>query len=117
MSTGTVERTQEQITGIRNTLIWTLGIIGLVLGLFISTFLAPKPLSQDELRGLGYFGFPQPRAIKEFTLVDHNGLTVGVEDLKGDWRLVFFGFTFCPDICPTTMAVLNRAVTGLENAP
>ena len=117
MSNAAIERTPEQVAGIRNTLIWTLGIIGLVLGLFLYSFLSPKALSTDELRQLGYFGFPQPRAIRDFSLIDHNGDAVSVEDLQGDWQLVFFGFTFCPDICPTTMAVLNRAVSAMENPP
>lgn len=117
MTDAAVARTQEQSDGVRNTLIWTLGLIGLILGLFLYTFLSPKALSQDALRGLGYFGFPQPRAIKEFVLVNQDGRVVGVDDLKGDWHLIFFGFTFCPDICPTTMGVLNRAVTAMEKPP
>lgn len=111
------EKTPEQIAGIRNTLIVTLGLIGLVLGLFFYSFLSPKSLSEEALRGLGYYGFPTPREIKPFNLVDHNGNAVTVENLKGEWQLMFFGFTYCPDICPTTMGVLNRALEKLEKKP
>ena len=75
------EQTPEQKAGIRNTLVVTVGIIGLVLGLFVNSFTSPKSLSEEEMRGLGYYGFPQSREIKPFNLVDHNGGEVGVEDL------------------------------------
>ena len=117
MTSVIAEQTPEQKAGIRNTLIITLGLIGLVLGLFVNSFTSPKTLSADQLRELGYYGFPSAREIKPFNLVDHNGKTVGVEDLTGEWQLMFFGFTFCPDICPTTMGVLNRAIQSLPVQP
>ncbi|HYN40043.1 MAG TPA: SCO family protein [Rhodospirillales bacterium] len=39
-----------------------------------------------------------------FTLVDQDGKTVTDADFRGRWMLVYFGFTFCPDICPTSLA-------------
>lgn len=116
--TGVVaQKTPEQIAGIRNTLIVTLGFIGLILGLFLYSFLSPKSLSEEALRNLGYYGFPTAREIKPFNLTDHNGNPVSEESLKGEWQLMFFGFTYCPDICPTTMGVLNRAIADLEHKP
>jgi protein SCO1/2 len=111
------ERTPEQIQGIRNTLIWTFGMIGLIMGLFVYSLLGPKTLSDEALKGLGYYGFPEAREIKPFNLVDHRGDPVDVSNLQGSWQLMFFGFTFCPDICPTTMGVLDRAVSKMENMP
>jgi len=47
-----------------------------------------------------------------FTLVDHNGQTVTQADFRGKHMLVFFGFTHCPDVCPSKLnqisAVLDR---------
>ena len=43
-----------------------------------------------------------------FELVDTSGRTVNQEVLKGKWSVVFFGFTHCPDICPTTMFKLGQ---------
>ncbi len=54
---------------------------------------------------------PQPQAAAvggPFQLVDTNGATVDQSVLKGKWSVVFFGFTHCPDICPTTMFELGQ---------
>jgi protein SCO1/2 len=42
----------------------------------------------------------------EFSLTDHTGRAVTEADYAGRWQLVFFGFTHCPDICPTTLAYM-----------
>ncbi|MER3353344.1 MAG: SCO family protein [Hoeflea sp. D1-CHI-28] len=45
-----------------------------------------------------------------FTLVDHTGQTVTEADYRGKYLLVFFGFTYCPDVCPTTLAEMARTM-------
>lgn len=42
----------------------------------------------------------------EFALIDHRGRDVTDEDFKGEWLLVFFGYTHCPDVCPTTLSTI-----------
>ncbi len=44
-----------------------------------------------------------------FQLVDQNGKAVDESILKGKWTAVFFGFTYCPDVCPTTLQGLGAA--------
>ena len=59
---------------------------------------------------------PQPQTAAvggPFQLVDTNGATVDQSVLKGKWSVVFFGFTHCPDICPTTMFELGQVETLL----
>jgi protein SCO1/2 len=48
-----------------------------------------------------------------FNLVDFNGRPVDQSLLKGKWTLVFFGYTFCPDYCPTTLTMLGRTMDQL----
>ena len=49
-----------------------------------------------------------------FTLIDQNGKTVTRDDLLGTPHAVFFGYTFCPDVCPTTMWEMGEWVKRLE---
>lgn len=49
---------------------------------------------------------PEPRPIGEFSLVDQRGQPFGPAALENRWSLVFTGFTHCPDLCPTTLALL-----------
>lgn len=49
----------------------------------------------------------------EFELMGSDGKPVRADDLDGTIKLVFFGFTHCPDVCPTTMAQLQRAINAM----
>lgn len=53
--------------------------------------------------------YPQARNLVEFSLVDQHGNTVGRENLYQQWTLAFVGYTYCPDICPLTLAKLAGA--------
>ena len=48
-----------------------------------------------------------------FTLVDHNGNAVTEQTYRGKWLLVFFGYTSCPDVCPTTLYDMTLALKAL----
>lgn len=51
-----------------------------------------------------------------FTLVDGDGRTVTDKDFRGKWLLIYFGYTFCPDVCPTSLSVVAGAMDKLEPA-
>lgn len=51
-----------------------------------------------------------------FTMVNHKGAIVTDLDFRGRPMLVFFGFTFCPDICPTELQVMTAAIAELGDA-
>ena len=51
-----------------------------------------------------------------FALIDQNGRPVTDNDFKGRYRLMYFGYTFCPDVCPTDVAILSRALLTFEKA-
>jgi protein SCO1/2 len=65
--------------------------------------LRPAPPPQGNLAGASVGG--------PFTLTDETGRTVTSDTFKGQWRLMYFGFTYCPDICPTRTAEIAK---GLE---
>lgn len=51
-----------------------------------------------------------------FTLVDGDGRTVTEQSFLGKWTLIYFGYTFCPDVCPTSLTVVAGALDKLEPA-
>lgn len=54
------------------------------------------------------------RKLANFSLLDHQSTPFGRADLKGQWHLVTYGYTHCPDICPMTLATLSQWVRRLE---
>ena len=53
--------------------------------------------------------FPDPKPLTAFAFTDHENRVFDLSRLKGRWSFLFFGYTHCPDICPTTLAILARA--------
>ncbi len=58
-------------------------------------------------------GVTPPVSLPAFSLLDQRGRPFTARSLSGRWSLVFPGFTHCPDICPTTLAILDRTLTLL----
>ena len=90
-------------------------LIGLVLGIAIAAGLLlalRDSTGQAEPRAATIL--PAGNTLPDFTLLDQDGATVGRTVFEGQWNVVFFGFTNCPDICPATMTVLGQARRQLE---
>jgi len=49
----------------------------------------------------------------KFSLIDHNGRAVTQDDFRGKYTLVFFGYTYCPDVCPTALQDIGLIMDGL----
>lgn len=112
------ETTRDPRTrNIQLTVLGLLLLIGIVVAGFVNKISQPRVMTTSELRLNGAFMFDTPRALPEFSLVDHHGQPFTVEQLRGHWTLVFFGFTHCPDICPTTMAFLGGFMEALQGLP
>ncbi len=60
---------------------------------------------------------PLPRAvdISEFSLYNQEAATIHNQALENHWTLMFFGYTFCPDVCPTTLAEMNQVAAKVDN--
>ena len=56
------------------------------------------------------------RALPEFSLIDHHGQKFELANLRGSWSMMFFGYTNCPDFCPTTLATLAALEKRLRAA-
>jgi protein SCO1/2 len=66
----------------------------------------------------GFPVIPSPAGVSApsggpFSLTDGSGATVTDKTYRGKWELVFFGYTYCPDLCPTTLSTIADALTAL----
>jgi len=59
---------------------------------------------------------PEPRVLADFSLVDQDGQPFSLDRLRGKWSLLFFGFTHCPDVCPSTLYDLDQVHRALGDA-
>lgn len=57
------------------------------------------------------------RPLPPMTFLDQQGQPFGPERLRGHWSILFFGFTHCPDVCPTTLALLAQVEKQLADLP
>lgn len=57
---------------------------------------------------------PESRPLPDVTLIDHDGAPLQTDALAQDWQLLFFGFTYCPDVCPMTLAQLTGVLVDIE---
>ena len=77
---------------------------------------APKPpANQPATEAITLY--PHTRELPDFNLAQSDGTRLIPGELKGHWTLVFLGFTFCPDVCPTTLAELAGAQKQWEALP
>jgi len=83
-----------------------LGVVAVVVGLWGWKYLAPADTSGRQ----AVTPSPAPDIGGAFTLVGHNGKTVTDADFRGRYLLVFFGYTFCPDVCPTALQIVTEAM-------
>ncbi len=86
--------------------------------------LAALVLAMAAAAWLGFYLFGQAAAPEgnlagasvggPFRLVDQDGRQVSDRDYLGHYRLMYFGYTFCPDVCPTDVAVLAKGLKAFE---
>jgi protein SCO1/2 len=90
--------------------------IGVVIGIYTDQYYRDPSVAVE----IDNIFWPAPKQIGPFTMVDQDGNRFGVDDLKGKWTLMFFGYTHCPDVCPITMNVLDQVygrITAGETDP
>ncbi|UZD95520.1 SCO family protein [Pseudomonas corrugata] len=102
------------MTRTQKTVFALVAVIALILGLTVNKVLSGK--GEGDPTGLidaGIILLPQARTLPDVKMTDQDGQPVAVDSLKGKWSLLFFGYTFCPDICPTTLAQLRQIKSEL----
>lgn len=99
---------EDRKEGIYRTVGFLLIVIATLVALFVWRVMQPRILSPKELYNAGAVIFDTPREVSAFELLDKNNEPFTQDDLVGKWTFVFFGFTNCPDICPTTVALFNQ---------
>ena len=90
-----------------------LGFMSLIMALFLSRFYTPRELTLDEYKTLGAYFIDPPRQLAEFKLIDDTSKIFLPEEFAGKWNILFFGFTYCPDICPLTMKQMSDVKESL----
>ena len=95
-------------TGTRNTLLGIAATISFALGLLFFGMYRAGGMTTEEERAIGYYRFDEPRQLTEFSLTDHEGRPANLRSLRGQWTVLFFGFTSCSHICPTTLKGVGR---------
>ena len=85
-----------------------LALFSIIVTGLLGWFIAPKVVSPNNVlrtSGNALVGGP-------FELIDHRGETVTQEALNGNFTLMVFGYTFCPDVCPTELSTVTAAFDG-----
>lgn len=95
----------------RTIIIATVALVAIAMGTWTSyRLMTPPPVPQTATL------LPAPAELPEFSLLDQHAEPVSRDVFAGHWNLVFFGFTHCPDVCPTTLQVLASARQQLADA-
>ena len=88
-------------------------IIATLLGAVLLAACSPPPPPQLAQATL----LPSAKPVADFRLTDQAGQPFTLDNLRDHWTLAFFGYTHCPDVCPTSMAMLAQVQRQLEQNP
>lgn len=93
-------------------LLWFTPVVAFaaIIAVWGSDILSP---GQDETQQQSVTDAMRDFVSGEFSLIDHTGRAVTDKDFNGAWLLVFFGYTHCPDICPTTLGTIALVLDAL----
>ncbi|MDH3228283.1 MAG: SCO family protein [Alphaproteobacteria bacterium] len=86
--------------------------VALFAAFYVMNQKAPRPVSETD-RVQTAEEIARAIVTGEFALVDARGQPVADTDFRGSWLLIFFGFTHCPDVCPTTLGTVALVMDEL----
>ncbi|MDY7567311.1 SCO family protein [Pseudomonas sp. RTC3] len=102
------------MTRVQKTVFILVALVALVLGLTVNKVLSGRGQGDPTaLIDAGIILLPTSRSLPDVKMTNQDGKPVVMNELKGKWTMLFFGYTFCPDICPTTLAQLRQIKSEL----
>lgn len=99
----------------KNRLITVALLTLLIAGIGTSFFIEREPTPLEFQPQMGVSIISPPVTLPDVNLVDQDGQPFNTAHLQGGWKLLFFGYTHCPDVCPTTLTNMNQVAKKLEN--
>ena len=94
---------------LRFTLLAAIALLALVLGYLVAALISPSPPLSQPTQTLSLDG--------SFNLIDEAGQPVTQDSYEGKFKLVYFGFTYCPDVCPMQLEVVSHALDIAKISP
>ena len=93
-----------------------IAIVAIIAGFLSAQFSgSSKPAPHVELKNGTWLA--EARPVPEFNLVNQHNEPFTTQQLQGHWSILFFGYTNCPDVCPTTLATLAQVDKQLAGLP
>lgn len=89
-----------------------IAVLATAAGIWSARLVLHRTVVEDELSATR---FPVSREVQPFELIDHNHAVFNNAALQQRWSFLFFGYTYCPDVCPTTLSELNSIAQKLQD--
>ena len=96
------------------TIVSCLAVMFVAVALYVNKMTVEVSLSNEQLKDLGFYLIEPARNLGSFILIDTDDNEFLPKNFEGKWNVLFFGFTFCPDICPITMSMLASIEKGMK---
>lgn len=93
-----------------------LAFVAIVFSLQFIRFSESEALTPEILQNFNTVLMKEPRILQPVALVDQNNQEFKVSDFSGNWSLINFGYTHCPDVCPTNLLTLSKVRANLLSA-
>lgn len=91
-----------------------LAVLAVVLGLLAARYTGTAGTTQAPALQAGTALGGQSQVLPDFSLVDHEGNVFDRARFEDRWSFIFFGYTYCPDVCPTTLATMSATLKAID---
>ena len=110
MNSEAPEETNKSTKTYNSLLLPVVCLLALVAGIYFSL----KDIGGSTPPEVAGLFWPQQKSLEPFAMVSHENEEFTLDNLKGKWNLMFFGYTHCPDICPITMSILKQTAVNIK---